>query len=1226
MVKRIQKGLSFTLAVVLLLTCGLNIGASRTAEAAPVGNYVYTELATNITSSQTTLNANVTVQSNTYTASSETIYYWPHVDGVTTRPSNAVAASSITVSPNGDFSGSATGLTPQTSYDYQASAVVTYPDSSQHTVLGSIQNFSTLMKVYQIVSLEDPPQLNVPNMTSKDSLTLPPTITVTLDDNSTRAFPVTWDLSDYDSYTGIEDWILKESGGYRSFDGELTLPSDGSVEYASNYYVRPRLDVFVDYPNLTAITETPKNITVPQGSTLSTVKGLLTKNLNMSFDNGKSAVTPVKWDSGTPAFTGDPGTYTFVGTPSCFELSLASPSISNSIQSYCGYYNPKNLTTTVTVTVVPYLWQLVGPAGFAGPAQGLSFAQNASGEAYVSFADSNHNNAISVMKYNGTSWEYVGAPGFSDKAVGGRTVVKFDPADNTTLYAAYTDKETNKLVVSKFNGTSWAPLLATNVTVSSSTLFDFYVIYNYPLLAFADQDQAGSLSVIGYNGNTWENIGQRGFTKGTVESLFISQSYLSPATINFTQNGELHLAYVSGNNVWKTTAQTGTQISLLTQTTNSNGSSFIAYQDANGIQVKEVAYDGSGWYSYGAGSITSSPAQLLALTFDSKNVAYIAYADSSNAGKITVKKFSGQQWVTVGQATFTTGTASELKIQVINGVPHVAIVDSTQQGKVTVLNFRAYNQISIHTAEATNITKTSATVGGNVSNTATVTGVVYGTSADFSGETFTVVAPINSGGYFSTDLTGLKENTNYYVRAYAETPAGIIYGDTVTFKTVKSKDTDSSSSSGSISGDTAKVVITNTSNGGVSNAPITDKVGKNLKLLGKLYNANGEAVNVPEFTVNTDGSFSVPSVPSGTYRLALSVIAPNGERLAGQLATIRISSSGSVTIDATLIDPYGVITDASTGKVIEGAKVTLYWADTVLNRSKGRTPGTMVTLPELPDFAPNMNKDPQSSNADGQYGWMVYPEGDYYILGEKDGYLAFDSRKDNAEATFGTDSYIKDGNIHVGQTIVEYSFKMSPVTSPADNGATSEYDPYMKGYPDGTFQPSKSVSRAEIAAVLSRTMMSKESAGGGNVSFTDLGTVNWAASDIATAVQQGWLKGTGDRKFQPSKAVTRAEMAQLLSNVYGWTSNTSTSSTFSDVNGHWAQQAITNAQAQGVLTGYADGTFRPNQPITRAEAVTLINKLLDRPAYTPTTAKWSDVPTSYWAYGDIMAASVKHSM
>lgn len=415
---------------------------------------------------------------------------------------------------------------------------------------------------------------------------------------------------------------------------------------------------------------------------------------------------------------------------------------------------------------------------------------------------------------------------------------------------------------------------------------------------------------------------------------------------------------------------------------------------------------------------------------------------------------------------------------------------------------------------------------------------------------------------------------------------------------------------------TVQVVVANTLGGQTVSEPITSLIGTNLALSGTLYNTNGQPVpGVSALTLSPNGTLNIPSsVPPGTYNLTLNVIAPSGERLAGPPAKLTIDAAGNARLDAELIDPYGVITDSRTKRPVPGVKVTLHWADTELNRSKGRVPGEIVKLPELPDFAPNRNLDPQNSNDTGQYGWMVYPEGDYYILGEKDGYLMFDSRKDDAKATFGTDSYIRDGMIHVGQTIVEYSFEIDP--------SSQDYLAYMRGYPDGLFRPERGVTRAEVATILQRTMVAP--LGSDKLTFGDVSASHWAHDAIVLVVTNGWMQGTGGTDFMPDRAITRGEMAQILASIYGW-KDTASASTFSDVNGNWAANAITSAVSQGAMSGYSDGTFRPNQPITRSETVTLINLLTKRPAAPEIPMTWSDVTMSNANYGDIMAASVDHT-
>uniref|UniRef100_UPI001F09B246 S-layer homology domain-containing protein n=2 Tax=Paenibacillus periandrae TaxID=1761741 RepID=UPI001F09B246 len=414
------------------------------------------------------------------------------------------------------------------------------------------------------------------------------------------------------------------------------------------------------------------------------------------------------------------------------------------------------------------------------------------------------------------------------------------------------------------------------------------------------------------------------------------------------------------------------------------------------------------------------------------------------------------------------------------------------------------------------------------------------------------------------------------------------------------------------------VDITNP-NSGVKevNAKITQLIGPQLNLSGKLLTADGTALNITEFPVNANGAFTLPNVGPGEYKLLLSVIAPTGEKLAGRVAKLTIDSNRNAKLEADLIDPYGIITDSVTGKPVDGVKATLHWSDTELNKSKGRKAGDLVILPELPDFAPNKNHDPQISVNGGQYGWMVFPDGDYYILGEKDGYEQFDSRKDNRDVKHGDDSYVRGGNIHVGVSIVEYSFQIKPKIK--DSG---EHMLYIEGFPDGLFHPENSITRAELATILSRILPVTASTYSAPT-FTDVNSSHWAAKAIIRAGEQHWLTGYPNGSFAPEKSVTRAEFAQMLSNIKNL--NSTQNSSFNDITGHWGLPAISAAEKLGYVSGYPDGTFRPDQPITRAESVKVFNKLLDRqPLKVDVSPKWGDVPTTYWGYDAIMEASSSH--
>ncbi|MCQ4086501.1 S-layer homology domain-containing protein [Saccharibacillus sp. JS10] len=187
-------------------------------------------------------------------------------------------------------------------------------------------------------------------------------------------------------------------------------------------------------------------------------------------------------------------------------------------------------------------------------------------------------------------------------------------------------------------------------------------------------------------------------------------------------------------------------------------------------------------------------------------------------------------------------------------------------------------------------------------------------------------------------------------------------------------------------------------------------------------------------------------------------------------------------------------------------------------------------------------------------------------------------------------------------------------------GDTQIYQAYMQGYPDNLFRPEQSVMRSEIAAILHRLIVSPIPSN--SIKFTDVPSTYWANDEIALAVSNGWMDGTGGNTFSPNRQVTRGEMAQILMNVYGWGSGSASS--FRDTKQHWAKSAIDAAVAQGVMAGYSDGSFRPDQLISRVETAKMFNRLTGRPADPQLPMTWSDVPSSAPDYGDIMAASIDH--
>ncbi|UYO05523.1 carboxypeptidase regulatory-like domain-containing protein [Paenibacillus sp. PSB04] len=179
------------------------------------------------------------------------------------------------------------------------------------------------------------------------------------------------------------------------------------------------------------------------------------------------------------------------------------------------------------------------------------------------------------------------------------------------------------------------------------------------------------------------------------------------------------------------------------------------------------------------------------------------------------------------------------------------------------------------------------------------------------------------------------------------------------------------------------------------------------------------------FPMASNGTFSVEGLTEQKYTMEVRYEAEDGQELLFKVTQLDVKANGELNISEELVDPYGTVYDettgdAITGKKIDGAKVTLYYADTQRNRDNGHTPDTKVTLPPVPNFPPHNNKSPeQDSDANGFYAFMVFPDADYYLIVTKDGYETH-----------------RSDTISVDYDIIKYDVPMKPIRSGggSDNG------------------------------------------------------------------------------------------------------------------------------------------------------------------------------------------------
>ena len=194
---------------------------------------------------------------------------------------------------------------------------------------------------------------------------------------------------------------------------------------------------------------------------------------------------------------------------------------------------------------------------------------------------------------------------------------------------------------------------------------------------------------------------------------------------------------------------------------------------------------------------------------------------------------------------------------------------------------------------------------------------------------------------------------------------------------------------------------------------------------------------------------------------------------------------------------------------------------------------------------------------------------------------------------------------------------------------TDDHYAYIVGGPDGTVRPNDSMTRAGVATIFFRLL--KDSVRDANLltgcTYTDVPDGHWANTAISTMTGLDIVRGYDAAAFGPGDPITRAQFAAICARFDTGKSNGSR--TFSDIEGHWAKAYIERAAELGWISGFQDGTFRPDAYITRAQAVTMINRMLNRVPEDPSDLLpgmnvWPDCGPGDWFYLAIQEATNSH--
>lgn len=209
----------------------------------------------------------------------------------------------------------------------------------------------------------------------------------------------------------------------------------------------------------------------------------------------------------------------------------------------------------------------------------------------------------------------------------------------------------------------------------------------------------------------------------------------------------------------------------------------------------------------------------------------------------------------------------------------------------------------------------------------------------------------------------------------------------------------------------------------------------------------------------------------------------------------------------------------------------------------------------------------------------------------------------------------------------------NPPADPDDTGVSSlletkEHIQYLAGYPDNSFGPGHNMTRAEAAQMFYNLLVDKEVKI--TTAFEDVPENAWYATPVNTLASLGIISGVGDNRFEPDRSITRAEFTALAMKFTVGAEKEE--NIFSDVKPtDWFYEAVTGSIQFGWINGYGDGTFRPNNTITRAEVTAIVNKMLGREGdqafiqqHQEELKRFTDVTSAHWAYHHIVEATNEH--
>ena len=426
--------------------------------------------------------------------------------------------------------------------------------------------------------------------------------------------------------------------------------------------------------------------------------------------------------------------------------------------------------------------------------------------------------------------------------------------------------------------------------------------------------------------------------------------------------------------------------------------------------------------------------------------------------------------------------------------------------------------------------------------------------------------------------------------------------------------------------------------------PKTD-VGKEYSV--PVCDAEGKTIYAVE--LNADGTVKISNLVAGEtaelyYFTYVNIREPYNKDDYKNIAVVGDKESEPVYVPVTGID---IMKEVIGNTTVKRGDWVLY---KIVMKNIGEFDLTGIKITETPDaklvdgyFCDKDGKELTGNNVNGNEYTIASLAKDatetLYYTAEVSNNAANGEKLGNhvvAEATCGKDGKVNDAfdsdkvtvNVPGNNSSGGGSHRRHTSTKVEEVLNKEDHFQYVQGYPDATVRPDANITRAEATVIFFRLLTDsvREKYLDTENSFTDVNAVDWYNIGISTMENGGFVNGYKDGSFRPNGYITRAELATIISNFDDL--EPVEESKFPDAAEHWAEAYINSAAEKGWLSGYADGLFRPNQLITRAETMSMINRVLERSVDADglhqDAKQWQDNPIGKWYYYAVLEATNPH--